>query len=154
LKDEYFMLRILLVDDHEAIRAGLQKILREAFGETVFGEARNAREALERSALELWDLVVLDLALPDRCGVDVLRELRRRRPSPPVLVLSTYAEEMYAFSALAFGAMGYLPKHSAPEELANAVRQVLSGGRYVTRALAEKMACRLDGGSVTPPGSR
>jgi DNA-binding NarL/FixJ family response regulator len=133
------MLKILIVDDHAALRLGLQRILREALGETAFGEAGNAREALELCARESWDLILLDVALPDRSGLETLRALRRRRHPPPVLVLSMSAEEIYAVSALRLGAMGYLSKQSASEELVEAVRKVLAGGKYLSPALAEKL---------------
>ncbi len=140
------MLKILLVDDHEAVRRGLQRILREGLGETVFGEAASAREALHLSAQASWDLVLLDASLPDRCGLDILKELTRQRRAP-VLVVSLYSETLYVFFALKFGAMGYIAKQSVSEELVDAVRKVLSGGRYISLALAEKMAIRLDGES-------
>jgi two-component system invasion response regulator UvrY len=139
------MLRILLVDDHDAVRQGLQKILRNALSDTVFGEARNARQALDLCRRELWDLVVLDLSLPDRSGLDILKKLKVMCRDVPVLVLSMYSEPLYVFFALRSGARGYVTKQSAAEELVEAVRELLSGKKYVSPAIAEKSGFRTSG---------
>lgn len=138
------MVRILLADDHAVVRQGLKKILAEEFGEVVFGEAANGQEALDLASRERWDVLVLDLSLPVKCGLDVLKELGRRKPAPPVLVLSIFTEALYAVRAFKTGAAGYLTKQSAPEELAKAVRKVVAGGKYITPSLAEKLAAGLD----------
>ncbi len=144
------MLRILITDDHAVVRKGLEKILAEAFANVVFGEAGNAQEALDLCAGETWDLVVLDVSLPGRSGLEFLKQLHPSR-KPPVLVLSIHTEAGYAVRALRSGAAGYLNKQSAPEELVRAVRKVLSGGKYVTPTLAEKLASNLDPGAAKPP---
>jgi DNA-binding NarL/FixJ family response regulator len=120
-------MRVLIVDDHERVRRGVRDALDRALGEGVFGEAGGAAEALQRVEQERWDVVLLDLSLPDRSGMDTLKELRRRRPGVPVLVMSMHPESQYGPAARAAGAAGYLPKGSAPEAIAAAVRSAVSG---------------------------
>jgi DNA-binding NarL/FixJ family response regulator len=131
------MLRVLIVEEHDGVRRGLETTLRDAFARVLFGAARNVSDALELSAQAAWDLVLLDLELQDCSGLSVLRELHRQRPETPVLALSTYAEPLYLLFALRCGAKGYLSKHRAPEELVHAVRKVLSGGRYPARQVRQ-----------------
>ena len=120
-------MRVLIVDDHERVRRGVRDALDRVLGEGVFGEAGGAAEALQRVEQEPWDVVLLDLSLPDRSGMDTLKELRRRRPAVPVLVMSMHPESQYGPAARAAGAAGYLPKGSAPETIAAAVRSAVSG---------------------------
>ena len=120
-------MRVLIVDDHERVRRGVRDALDRALGEGVFGEAGGAAEALQRVEQEPWDVVLLDLSLPDRSGMDTLKELRRRRPGVPVLVMSMHPESQYGPAARAAGAAGYLPKGSAPETIAAAVRRAVGG---------------------------
>lgn len=136
-------LRVLLVDDHAVLRHGLRQIVADAFGAARFGEAANAETALELVAHEKWDVVILDISLPGRSGLDVLKELQRSRPATPVLVLSMHGEDQYAVRALRAGAAGYVTKESAPDELVAAIRKVLAGGKYVSAALAEALAAAL-----------
>jgi len=131
--------RILVADDHAIVRRGLKELLAEA-GEVTVGEASSASEALDLVRHEAWDLAILDLNMPGRGGLELLEDLRRERPLLPVLVLTIYAEDQYAMRALRSGAAGYLTKESAPEQLLEAVRKLLAGGRYVTDSLAEKLA--------------
>src|SRR5712691_9481488 len=133
-------MRILLADDHAVVRHGLQQILAEDFKKAVFGEARNAQEALNRIWTENWDVVILDITMPGRSGLEVLREIKKSGPKLPVLVLSMHPENQFAVRVLKRGAAGYMTKESAPEELVGAIKKVLAGGRYVSAALAEKMA--------------
>lgn len=144
------MLRILIADDHAVVRKGLERILAEAFKNATFGEAQNAREALDLCSRETWDLVVLDLSMPGGNGLELLKQWHAAR-KPPVLVLSIHPESIYAVRALKGGAAGYLNKQSAPEELVRAVRKVLSGGKYVTATVAEKLAFQVDAGAAKPP---
>jgi DNA-binding NarL/FixJ family response regulator len=133
--------RIVLADDHAVVRRGLRQILAESFPRIVIGEAADAVEALRLVLSSPWDVVILDLSLGGgRSGLDVLKDIRRRRPGLPVLILSIQPEGQYARRALRAGAAGYLTKEAAPEELVKAVRKVLKGGRYVSAAFAEKMA--------------
>jgi DNA-binding NarL/FixJ family response regulator len=148
------MTRVLLVDDHAVVRRGVRDILTEALGKVSFGEAGKPSEALEKMEKETWDVVVLDISLPGRGGVDALRDMKRLRPAVPVLVLSMHAEEHYALRALRAGAAGYVNKEGAAEELAGAVRKVLMGGTHVSARLAETLAKGLRDDSSRPPHDR
>jgi two-component system invasion response regulator UvrY len=132
--------RILIADDHAVVRRGLRQILSEAFARSVFGEATNSQEALERVWKEPWDIVILDLTMPGRSGLDVLKEIKRERPKLPVIILSMHPEDQFAVRLLKAGASGYMTKESAPDELVGAVKKAVAGGRYVSTALAEKLA--------------
>jgi DNA-binding NarL/FixJ family response regulator len=145
------VIRALVADDHAVVRRGLRDVLGESRDIVVRGEARNASEVLEKVRHEPWDVVVLDLNLPDRSGLDLLGDLKRERPNLPVLILTVYSEEQFAVRAFRAGAAGYLTKESAPEELVAAVRKVVRGGRYVSPALAERLALLLEGGLETQP---
>jgi two-component system, NarL family, invasion response regulator UvrY len=133
-------MRILLADDHAVVRRGVRQILAEAFKKSVFGEATNAQEALDLVWHESWDVVILDLSMPGRSGLDVLKEIKRARPKLPVLVLSMHPEDQFAVRLLKAGASGYMTKESAPDELVGAVKKAVAGGRYVSVPLAEKLA--------------
>jgi two-component system, NarL family, invasion response regulator UvrY len=148
------MTRVLLVDDHAVVRRGVRDILTEALGNVAFGEAGKPSEALEKLQRESWDVVVLDISLPGRGGVDALRDMKRLRPKVPVLVLSMHAEEHYALRALRAGAAGYVNKEGAAEELAGAVRKVLTGGTHISARLAETLANNLRAGSSRPAHER
>ena len=137
-------MRILLTDDHAVVRQGLKLILADHFKKAVFGEARNAHEALNRIWKEKWDVVLLDVTMPGRSGLEVLREIKRSRPKLPILVLSMHPEDQFAVRMLKAGAAGYLTKESAGDELVGAIQKVISGGRYISPALAERMASYLD----------
>ncbi|HKB77431.1 MAG TPA: response regulator transcription factor [Myxococcales bacterium] len=134
------MTSFLIVDDHAVVRSGLHQILREAFPDARFGDASSAAEALDLAARERWDIALIDLNLKGRDGLSLLEELRRGYPGTSALVVTAYPEEEFAVRCLRLGASGYVTKDSAPDELASAVRKTLSGGRYVTAALAEKLA--------------
>lgn len=134
------MTRVLIADDHALLRSGLRGLLEdEIHGVTVL-EVPDSVTALESITRDAPDLVLLDLDMPGRGGLDVLTETRRLRPDVPVLILSAYREEEFAVRAFRLGAAGYLNKQAAAEELVVAVRKVLSGGRYVSSALAERLA--------------
>src|SRR5207344_2513483 len=122
---------------------GLFQIVAEAPDLTVAGEAATAEEVLTRVAERSWDVVILDLSLPGGNGLDLLAEVKRRRPDLPVLILTVHSEEQYAVRALRAGAAGYLTKESAPEQLVEAVRKVVRGGKYVSPAVAERLAYNL-----------
>jgi two-component system, NarL family, invasion response regulator UvrY len=141
------MIKALVADDHAVVRQGLRLILQETSDMQVTGEAASGPEALERARGDRYDVVVLDITMPGRSGFDVLKELRVEWPELPVLVLSMHAEEQFAVRLLKAGAAGYLNKESAPEELVKAIRKVVSGGRYVSPTLAEKLAFEIDAGS-------
>jgi two-component system, NarL family, invasion response regulator UvrY len=137
------MIRIIIVDDHTVVRRGLKQILSEESDMSVVGEAFNAQEMLALVRKQQCDVIVADISMPGRSGLDVLKELKQDRPKLPVLVLSMHPEDQYAVRALKLGASGYMTKESAPEELVKAIRKVVSGGRYVSPALAEKLALDL-----------
>lgn len=137
-------MKFLITDDHAVLRRGLKQILEDGFGKIQFGEAANAGEAIAQVAKENWDLVVLDITMPGRSGLDALKEIKALKPQTRVLVLSVHSEDQFAVRVLKAGASGFLNKDSAPEELVKAVRKVLAGGRYVSVSLAEKLAMNLD----------
>ena len=147
-------MKILITDDHAVVRQGLKQILLEEFPRAEFGEATNAQEAIERVWKENWDVVMLDITMPGRSGLEVLKEIKKSRPKLPVLVLSMHPEDQFAVRILKIGASGYMTKESAPNELVGAVRKVMAGGRYVSPSLAEKMASYLAIDVQTPPHER
>ena len=134
------MIRILIVDDHAILRRGLRALLSDEFHGAAFGEAGDAVEALEQLRKKEWDVALLDMTMPGKSGLDLLKELKVEWPRLPVLVLSGHSEDQFAIRVLKAGGAGYMTKESAPEELAKAVRKILAGGRYVSAALAEKLA--------------
>ena len=143
--------RVLIVDDHEVVRDGVKKILNELRGLTSFGEAGTAAEALKLVREQSWDVVLLDLSLGGRSGLEVLSEMKQARPNLPVLVLSIHSEEQYARRAFKAGAAGYITKDSRREELVKAVNKVIEGGRYVSPAVAEKLIVDLERGKEGLP---
>jgi DNA-binding NarL/FixJ family response regulator len=147
------VIRILIVDDHAIVRRGLTALLSEGFHGATFGEASDARQAVEQLRKKDWDVVLLDitLTLPGKSGLDLLKELRAEWPRLPVLVLSAHPEDEFAVRALKAGAGGYMTKESAPEDLAKAIRKVMAGGRYVSPALAEKLALGVNKDLTRPP---
>lgn len=145
------MLKVLVVDDHPVVRKGLIQILEGETGIALVGEASEAREMMRLALGGDWDAVVLDINLPDRSGLEALRDLKAARPDLPVLVLSMYPEEQYALRVLKAGASGYLTKESVVDELVNAVRKVACGGRYVSPTLAERLAEEVASPSEGPP---
>ena len=140
-----------MADDHAVVRHGLRQILADEFKRAAFGEARNAQEALDLVWKENWDVAILDITMPGRSGLDVLREIKKSKPRLPVLVLSMHPESQFAVRVLKRGASGYMTKESAPVELVGAVKKVMAGGRYVSTSLAEKLATYLSGDSQKPP---
>ncbi len=136
---------ILLVDDHAIVRRGVRHLLAEAFHDATFGEATSAQEALEMVWKKSWSLVLLDISMPGRSGLDVIPALKDARPRMPVLVLSTHAEEQFARRVFRAGASGYITKDCLDDELEHAVKKVLDGGRYLSGDLAERLAGSLAG---------
>jgi len=134
------MTRVLIVDDHAIVRRGLRSLLSDELPEATFGEASHAQQALKELRREKWDVALLDINLPGKSGLDLLKVLKAEWPKLPVLVLSGHPEDQFAVRVLKAGAGGYLTKESAPEELAKAIRKILAGGRYVSPALAEHLA--------------
>ena len=134
------MTRVLIADDHAILRRGLREILMRELEGVVCGEAENAQQVLAQVQNQNWDLAIVDITMPGRSGLDILRDLQRVQPGLPVLVLSMHPEDQYGKRVLKAGASGYMNKESAPEELIKAIRRVLAGGRYVSPTLAEKLA--------------
>jgi DNA-binding NarL/FixJ family response regulator len=143
-------MRVLIADDHAVFRRGLRETLTEVFLKATFGEAKTAQETVELVRRNHWDVVILDISMPGKTGLDILDELKRLQPRLPILLLSMHPEEQFARRALKAGAAGYLTKESVPEELKEAVRKVVAGGRYVSATLAEKLAVDLREGADTP----
>lgn len=138
------MVRVLIADDHAVVRAGLRQFLEEDPGIGEIGEASTGREVLESLRAGRWDLLILDINMPDRSGLDILSHIRAAGFATRVLVMSGLPERQYALNVLRAGARGYLSKDGAPEELLKAVRAILDGRRYVSPALAEMLVSELD----------
>jgi len=138
------MTRILIADDHTIVRKGLKQILNEEFPFALIEEVSDAEELMKRIIKEEWDLVISDLSMPGRSGLESLQQIKQYYPKLPVLILSVYPEEQYALRVLKAGASGYLNKDTAPDELVKAVNRVLSGKKYITATIAEKLASTLD----------
>lgn len=134
------MIKLLIADDHIIVREGLKKIIAESLDITVADEASNGQEVLDKVWKNDYDVVLLDISMPGRSGLDILKQLKSEQPELPVLILSMHPEEQYAVRVLKAGASGYLTKESAPDELITAIRKVASGRKYVTASLAEKLA--------------
>ena len=136
-------MRILIADDHPLVRAMVRQVLAGAFGDAAFGEAGNATEALHCIQLEDWDVVVLDVFMPGRSGLDILRDIRAAQPQLPVLILTAYSEEEFAVRVIESGADGFLTKDCPIEDLIVAVRKVTTGHKFISPAVAECLARRL-----------
>ena len=138
------MTNILIADDHAVLRKGVMETLQEELGgEVKFGEAQNGRQAIGQLQETKWDIVLLDIQMEGRSGLEILADIKKTNPRLPVLVLSMYPETEFAVQALKRGAAGYLTKQSAPEELITAIKKILGGGRYVSPQLAERLAMDL-----------
>ncbi len=144
-------IRVLIADDHAIVRQGLRQILSDTPDLTVSGEAENGVQAVQMVRAGEWDVVLMDVSMPDRNGIDALKLIKKEYPRLPVLILSMYPEEQYAIRALKAGAAGYLTKQSAPELLVTANRQVASGKKYVSPSLAEELANAIGDDSERPP---
>jgi two-component system invasion response regulator UvrY len=144
------MLRILIADDHEIVRKGLVKVLEEAFQPIKVDEASNGQEAVSKVLKSEYGVVVLDLKMPGKSGLDVLKEIKQHRPKLPVLILSMHPEEQFAIRAIRAGAAGYLTKECAGDELVHAIRKALKGERYISGSLAQILAGELDSDSERP----
>jgi two-component system, NarL family, invasion response regulator UvrY len=144
------LVKILVIDDHEVVRRGVKQILEEIFSHVEVGEADTSQKAIAAVQQESWDLGIVDISLPDQSGLELLCELHSTAPRLPLMVLSLHTEAQYAVRAFRAGAKAYLTKQTAPEELARAVKQVLTGRMYVTASLGEHMAGSLN---MNPTGS-
>jgi len=138
------MIRILVADDHTVVRRGLRQILLEGFPGALVEEVGDAEDLIKNVVKSTWDVVISDLSMPGRSGLDALQQIKQLHPNLPVLILSIHPEEQYALRVLKSGASGYLSKDMAPDELVNAVKKVMLGKKYITAAVAEKLAATLD----------
>jgi DNA-binding NarL/FixJ family response regulator len=134
------VIHVLIADDHAIVRQGLKQILADTADMVVKGEAENGVDAVRMARSGEWDVVLLDISLPDKNGIEVLKQIKKEHPKLPVLMLSTHTEDQYGLRALKDGASGYLSKLSAPAQLVTAIRQVASGRKYVSPELAEQLA--------------
>ena len=145
------MLKILVADDHEVVRKGLTKVLAEILRPVKVDEARNGQEAVSKVLKSEYDLVVLDIKMPGKNGLDALKEIRQHRPKLPVLILSMHPEEQFAVRAMRAGASGYLTKECAGDDLVLAVRKALKGEKYISDSVAQILAGELDEDSGKSP---
>lgn len=134
------MIKILITDDHPVVREGLKLILKKSEEIGQIDEASNGLEMIDKISHIDYDILLLDISMPGRSGLDFLKDIKNIRPGIPILILSIHPEEQYALRALKLGASGYLSKESAPDELLNAILKISAGGRYITTSLAEKLA--------------
>ena len=145
------MLRILIADDHSVVRKGLRQILIEGFPGATIEEVADAEDMIKKIMQSDWDVVISDLSMPGRSGLEALQQIKQINSKIPVLILSIHPEEQYALRVLKAGASGYLNKDMAPEELVNAVQRVMLGKKYITASIAEKLASVLDQDSDKAP---
>lgn len=144
-------MNVLIVDDHQILRRGLKDILADEYAGLRVTEARDAQQALEATLKQTWDVVLLDIKMPGRSGLEVLDEIKKLQPKTPVVIISAFPEEEYALRAFKLGAAAYICKEGASDELLGAVRKALAGARYVTPALAEKLAAFIAGEAPAAP---
>lgn len=145
------MLKVLIADDHSIFRRGLKELLSDGLGAVTVGECSNAFDLLQSVKHKKWDVVILDIGMPGTTGTDALVQLKRHRPSLPVIMLSMHPEDQYAVRMFKAGANAYLTKASAPEELVTAIKKVLAGGNYVSPSLGEKLLHVFHRGEERPP---
>ena len=138
------MIRILIADDHTIVRRGLRQILLEGFPGAIIEEVADAEAMVKKIIQQEWDVVISDLSMPGRSGLEALQQIKQLHPKLPVLILSIHPEEQYAIRVLKAGASGYLSKDMAPDELVNAVQRVMLGKKYITASIADKLASVLD----------
>jgi two-component system invasion response regulator UvrY len=143
-------MRILIADDHPVVRAGVRDILKNTFTDADIGEAGNARQIFHQLRAHRWDVLLLDITMPGRSGLDMLPQIKAERRRLPVLILTIHAENEYAFRALRAGASGYLTKDAIPEQLIAAIQKAVKGGTYVSDTLAESLAIRLTAATDLP----
>ena len=144
------MIKILIADDHAIVREGLKQIVSQESDMRITGEAESAGAMFDILGDAVFDIIVLDISMPGKSGLEALKELRQKYPDIPVLILSIYGEDQYGIRALRAGAAGFLKKVSAPGELVAAIRKIIQGGRYISESLAEKIADHLSSGSRLP----
>ena len=145
------MIRVLITDDHPVVRRGIRQILEDDDRIILIHEASDGKELLDKMGKQDYDVVLLDISLPGRSGIELISQVKKIRPKTAVLMLSIHSEELYAIQSLKFGASGYLTKSSAPEELLSAVYKASRGEKYISASLAERMADNLFSDAEKPP---
>ena len=144
------MIKVLIADDHPIVRQGLKQIISDSDDIIVADEAATSSEALSKVARTSFDVVLLDISMPGRSGMEIIKEIREDASGPAVLILTSFPEDQYAVRSLKSGASGYLVKRSAPDELVKAIRKVSAGGKYISSDLAETLAFSLESGEGSP----
>jgi len=144
------MIKVLIADDHAVVREGVKHILSEMPDMVIAGEAGRGQEVLEKVGKNEYDLILLDIAMPGRDGLEILKDLKLQKPKLPVLILSMFPEEQYALRALKSGASGYLTKDSIPDELIKAIQKIVRGGKYISSSFSEKMLFSFDSDAEKP----
>lgn len=144
------MINILVVDDHAVVRAGVQHFISDVPDMEIGGEAANAEEAIRLIRARPWDIVLLDIAMPDKSGVDALKQIKREKPALPVLILSMHPESRYAVQMLRSGASGYLQKEALATELLNAISTIMRGHKYISYGVAELLTATRDEDAEKP----
>lgn len=139
------VIRVFIVDDHAIVREGLKQILVDTPDLVVAGDAETGHEAIQLARQGKYDVLLLDISMPDRSGIDVLKQIKKESPDIAVLMLSMHREDQYAIRSLKSGAAGYLNKQSAPAELVVAIREVIAGRKYISTALAQELANQVGG---------
>lgn len=145
------MIKVLIADDHPIFREGLKRILADAGNFAVVGEATNGREAVEQSLSARPDIVLLDISMPGKGGIETAQEIKDRNPKVCILMLTIHPEDSFAVRCLKEGVDGYMTKDAAPSQLTHAIDKICSGGKYVSPSLAERLAVTLGQGFVGPP---
>jgi two-component system, NarL family, invasion response regulator UvrY len=144
------MIRILIADDHTILREGLKQILSVCSDMVVAGEADNGQDALQKVRTEEWDVILLDMSMPGKSGIELIKQIKREKPKLPVVILSMHKEDLYAVRTMKAGASGYLCKDSASAQLVNVIRKVAGGGIFISQEMAEKLAHGLHSPSDEP----
>lgn len=145
------MIKIIIADDHAIVREGLKQIVAEVSDICVTGEAENSNQLFELIKVKECNIVVLDINMPDKSGIEIMKEIKLQYPNLPVLILSMYSEEQYGIRAIKSGASGYLQKVSAPTELISAIRKIVDGRKYISDSLADKLAEYFDTAKIDSP---
>ncbi len=144
------MIRILIADDHTIVRKGIRQIITEEFPDATIDEVPDAESLIQSTLRQEWDLIISDISMPGRSGLEALGQIRQIHPSLPILIMSIHSEDQYAIRSLKAGASGYLNKDLAPDELILAIRTVISGKKYISSSVAEKLATMLENDENKP----
>ena len=144
------MIRLLIADDHAIVRKGIHQILKEGFPDAIIGEVADAESMISKVIESSWDVVISDLSMPGRSGLEAIPQIKQINSKLPILIMSIHPEDHYALRVLKAGGAGYLSKDLAPDELVTAVKRVLTGRKYITAQVAEKLAMMVDNDDTKP----